>query len=263
MKTIRKFYNENKTIAILTFVGIIIILSYHLTIDIPEWTPVIGKWYKLFNDLSIGIVINFIFFLFQIYIPGIKKEKAAFTMIKINLKRICRYMEGLILVTQHYFPELKCGKLQIPEQKVYYKLVPITSVDGHGWARKFDFYVDISPIKKNIEVNLEQITSNLCFNQNDKELIEIISNLQVNNFLKDIEAAQNSRYDATSIYGNISESFSGFCAIFDKLKKFNLEYIENKLVVLNDTEKKIFFDAVSSLPTAVLNVGFQTLKCEV
>ena len=252
---IKKFYRENKSISILTIVGVVIIISYYLSMDIPELRFGIDKWYKLLCDLSIGVLINFVFFLFQIYLPGIQREKKAFLMIKSHLEILCRNMQELILVVRHYFPELKSGKIQIIEPKAYYKLIPITSSDGRGWAREFDFYIAMSEIKESIDVRVERITNNVCFSQNDKELIDIISKLQSNSFLKDIEVAQNCRYYSYAEFSDIPKSFSDFCFIFEKLKEFELEFGEKQLIVLNDAERSTFINRMKSSSLQSIDIG--------
>jgi hypothetical protein len=255
LKFIRKFYYDNKLISILTIVGIIIIISYYLSIDIPELIAGIDKWYKLLCDLGVGVLINFIFFLFQIYLPGVQRERKAFLMIKWHMGILCRDMQELILVTRHYFPKIKSGKLQITEQKTYYKLILCKSTDGHGWAREFDFFTSMSKIKKSIDARVEVMTNNVCFSQNGIELIDIISELQSNNFLRDIEVAQNSKYNSNITFSEIPKSFSDFCSIFDKLKEFELEFEEKQLIVLDDTEKVILINSMKSLPLQSDTIG--------
>lgn len=255
LKFFGKFYRDNKLISILTLVAIIIIFSYYLTIDLPELKVGVDKWYKLLCDLSVGVLINFMFFSFQIYLPGIQIEKKAFLMIKSQLEIVCNNMQELILVIRHYFSVLESGKLQILEQKAYYKLIPIASSDGRGWGREFDFYTSLSTIKKGIDAKIEQITSNVCFSQNEKELIEIISKLQANSFLKDIEVAQNCKFNPTFTFGDISKSFSDFCFILERLKEFELDFQEKKLVVLSDTEKSMVSDRIKSSPEQAISIG--------
>lgn len=238
----------------LTIIAIIIIFSYYLFIDFPELIAGIDKWYKLLCDLSLGVLINFVFFLFLIYLPGIQEEKKAFLMIKPRLEIVLRDMQELILVMRHYFPEIESAKLQVLEQRIYYKLVPITSVDGLGWAREFDFYTSITNIKRSINCQIKRIASNIYFSQGNKELIESISNFQVNDFLKHIEIAQNCKYNSTFTFSDIPKSFSDFCYIFERLKELGVECQEKRLVILNDVEKQKFLDCLNSIPEQDFNI---------
>ena len=67
---VHTFIERNKTLSWMFIIATIIILSYYLTYDMPEIIPGIEKWYNLLTNLCIGVVINFFFFLFQVYIPG-------------------------------------------------------------------------------------------------------------------------------------------------------------------------------------------------
>lgn len=73
--SVKKFIKNNRVLSAMTFAAAIITISYTLTSDLLELIPGIVKWYKLSNDLSIGILMNFIFYLFQIYIPQQEAEK--------------------------------------------------------------------------------------------------------------------------------------------------------------------------------------------
>ena len=46
-------WKENKTLCIITFISIIIVLSYNLTLNMPELIPGIGIWFTLLYDLCI------------------------------------------------------------------------------------------------------------------------------------------------------------------------------------------------------------------
>lgn len=63
-----------------------IIFSYNISHNLPELITGINVWYKLLNDLSIGIIINFLFYIFQIYIPACPKRKKAYKIASPNLE---------------------------------------------------------------------------------------------------------------------------------------------------------------------------------
>ena len=56
---IKSFAKRNRVLFILLIVAVSITLSYYISYDIPELISGIEKWYKLFSDLSIGVIINF------------------------------------------------------------------------------------------------------------------------------------------------------------------------------------------------------------
>ncbi|WP_294405311.1 hypothetical protein [uncultured Clostridium sp.] len=73
MKKIIKFYKSNKIISNFFFVAFICTISYILTLDKPEIKPGIEKWYNLLFQLSVGYIINFFFYVTQVYLPEEKR----------------------------------------------------------------------------------------------------------------------------------------------------------------------------------------------
>ena len=92
-------------------VAVSITLSYYISYDIPELISGIEKWYKLFSDLSIGVIINFIFYVFQVYIPRREEEKATLRIIDPDLTKICQVIQEILLVAQTYLPGFEKGKI--------------------------------------------------------------------------------------------------------------------------------------------------------
>lgn len=92
-----------ETESFLLIVAVSITLSYYISYDIPELISGIEKWYKLFSDLSIGVIINFIFYVFQVYIPRREEEKATLRIIDPDLTKICQGIQEILLVAQTYY----------------------------------------------------------------------------------------------------------------------------------------------------------------
>ena len=69
------FVKENKLISVIFGVSVVVILLYVLSIDIPEILPHASDWFDILFQLSIGFVINFMFYVTQVYIPRIKNNK--------------------------------------------------------------------------------------------------------------------------------------------------------------------------------------------
>ena len=86
---IKPLAKRNRVLFISLIVAVSITLSYYISYDIPELISGIEKWYKLFSDLSIGVIINFIFYVFQVYIPR-REEKATLRIIDPDLTKICQ-----------------------------------------------------------------------------------------------------------------------------------------------------------------------------
>ena len=84
----KRFVKENLRISVISCLCLIELILYLLSIDIPEWFHNASDWFNILTQLSIGFLINFAFFITQVYIPRIEKEKACFKGILIGLNRI-------------------------------------------------------------------------------------------------------------------------------------------------------------------------------
>lgn len=65
----KNLFKGNKILCILTFISIAIVLSYALTFNFLEKETTITTCYNILYNLALGVLINFIFFIFQLYIP--------------------------------------------------------------------------------------------------------------------------------------------------------------------------------------------------
>jgi hypothetical protein len=94
MGEISRFIKKNRLIFLFFFVSIIVIVSYLLTINSPELFVGAEHWYNLLFQLSIGYVINFIFYITQVYIPNNKRDLIAQKCISVRLDRIIQFMRS-------------------------------------------------------------------------------------------------------------------------------------------------------------------------
>lgn len=100
---IKSFAKRNRVLFILLIVAVSITLSYYISYDIPELISGIEKWYKLFSDLSIGVIINFIFYVSEYkvqYIRPLTLAEIAFFEARMSLAKQAKggiphiYMKG-------------------------------------------------------------------------------------------------------------------------------------------------------------------------
>ena len=66
-----------------------------MTIDIPEWFPHAEDWFNLLFQLSIGFVINFMFYVTQVYIPRMHQMKQTNDCIYERIEKIERNMKEI------------------------------------------------------------------------------------------------------------------------------------------------------------------------
>ncbi|TEB12297.1 hypothetical protein Psfp_03778 [Pelotomaculum sp. FP] len=96
MKAISKFIKRNTLIFAFFIVSVIIITSYIFTTNLPELFAGAEHWYNLLFQLSIGYIINFMFYITQIYIPNSKRDLTVRQCISARLNGIIRDMRSSI-----------------------------------------------------------------------------------------------------------------------------------------------------------------------
>lgn len=97
MKQIQTFIKRNTWITLFFAVSVVIIVSYILTMDLPELFDGAEEWYNLFFQLSIGYIINFMFYITQVYIPNNKRDKKVKECISLRLSQLVRDMDASLL----------------------------------------------------------------------------------------------------------------------------------------------------------------------
>ena len=205
----------------------------------PEIIPGIEKWYKLFSDLSIGVIINFIFYVFQVYIPRCEEEQSTLLIIEPDLAKICNHMQEILFVMKTYLPGFDSGIVQVTENSVYY--LKMSAVDStEGWARHFDLYKDFKPLKKSIVETTDKLLSSLLIQGCDKEIIELLGQLQRNGFLRALEVAEKDKYDPQCQYDDLKKCYPAFRAIFEKLSTFVRGYKPQFISPLTQPEISFF-----------------------
>lgn len=111
------FVKENKLISVIFGVSVVVILLYVLSIDIPEILPHAGDWFDILFQLSIGFVINFMFYVTQVYIPRIKNIKQANDCIYKRIEKIESYMKEMFdHIAYIYVADYDSNKLITKEQ---------------------------------------------------------------------------------------------------------------------------------------------------
>lgn len=93
MRNIKKFIEKNKLIFIFFIISLFIIVTYILTMDLPELFNGAEKWYNLLFQVSIGYIINFMFYITQIYIPNCQRDATVKKCISVRLNHIISDMK--------------------------------------------------------------------------------------------------------------------------------------------------------------------------
>ena len=91
----KNFYYNNKIISILLIVSLTVMILHFISLGKQEWFRHAGDAFDVLNNIAIGYVVNFIFYVTQIYIPSIRKNRIIYACINERLKDIANTMMGL------------------------------------------------------------------------------------------------------------------------------------------------------------------------
>lgn len=122
-RNIFKFIKGNKIIFSIFLVAVVIIVSYILTMDLPELFDGAEEWYNLCFQLSIGYIINFVFYITQVYIPNIKKEAKINKCISARINHILGHMKSMFTqLATKYIPNYHGESLSAENLKLLLNL---------------------------------------------------------------------------------------------------------------------------------------------
>lgn len=92
MRKIFIFIEKNKLITYFFIISLSIIVSYIWTMEQPELFDGAEKIYNLFFQLAIGYIINFMFYITQVYIPNERKDLAVKRCIAKRIEKLINDM---------------------------------------------------------------------------------------------------------------------------------------------------------------------------
>ncbi len=89
------FIKENFLISVICLISVLIILLYIFSMDISESFPHAADCFNTLFQLSIGFVINFMFYVTQFYIPRLKQVKPINDSVYIRILQIGSSMKSI------------------------------------------------------------------------------------------------------------------------------------------------------------------------
>lgn len=95
-RNVERFIRENKTLTCCLILALIEIFIYFATWDEPELFNNAGIVLEIINSIAIGFVVNFIFYVTQVYIPSLKRNKIIYACISDRINDISTRMKELL-----------------------------------------------------------------------------------------------------------------------------------------------------------------------
>ncbi|SFQ09776.1 hypothetical protein SAMN02910358_00744 [Lachnospiraceae bacterium XBB1006] len=93
----KKFVKKNGILFVLFCMSVVVCILYIISMDKVELFPHAGDWFNLLFQFAIGFIINFIFFITQIYIPQYKQNKEIYRCVSDRIRTITRLMEEIFI----------------------------------------------------------------------------------------------------------------------------------------------------------------------
>ena len=188
---------------------------------------------NVLSQISVGYIINFLFFLTQIYLPRKQKYEEAFNNNKLDLLNIKKSIANIISIVTSLV-KIEGGFISYKNGEIYVKE-----------ADTFSFLEIESEINSNIKIIedcIRNLNKNVLFLQCNEYIITMISKLQSNQFIDNIQFSINARKEELYIcvpeiinnFEQFKEILHDFCFIFNENEEL-IEYRE-----LNE-EEKIFY----------------------
>lgn len=108
---IKRFIKGNRIITVVFVFAIFVVFAYMFSLDAKEWFKHAGDWFGVLFQLAIGYIINFMFYVTQVFIPNHKRNEMVEKCIRNRIEQIIKDMRDLIdKLSQIYLPDHKVGE---------------------------------------------------------------------------------------------------------------------------------------------------------
>ena len=103
------FVKQHKWLSAFFVISFFIVTSYIVTNDLPEMFPGADMWYNLASQIGIGYIINFIFYIMQVWMPEKKKYEFAKNIVRNKSSYVLKEMERSLdmIIDIHRIKEIK------------------------------------------------------------------------------------------------------------------------------------------------------------
>ena len=249
---IGRFIKRNKTLSWMFAIATIIILSYYITYDMPELIPGIEKWYNLLTNLCIGVVINFLFYLFQVYIPNLKDEEKSLLQIKDRMKHLGNNLQELILILDSYVDGWNQNMIIVKDKKVFFKKADSVD-DEFGWGRQFDFNKDLPHLTKSIIEAAGKISSSVPAAKCNEDVLNVLYDIQSNDLYWKLTQATINTFTANAVFNGAKEDFLRLKNARDRLSSIVGKLTPNVIAPMNKDDIDLFNSKMRDVPEENIN----------
>ena len=115
---LRSFVKNNKLITICCMFSVLIIILYIGSLGKKEIFSHVGDWFSVIFQLAIGFIINFIFYVSQVYVPQIRQRKQAYRCIYKRISKVKTHMNTIFVQLGEKYVESYDNKNPLTEQQL-------------------------------------------------------------------------------------------------------------------------------------------------
>lgn len=216
----RKFAKIHKKLFGIGCVSFIIVISYAVTYNMPDYFGIEG-WYSLANNLSISYLAALAFYVLQVYFPQLDKSRRASIALKPLFIDLVKFLEISIECCRKYVEIGEDGKINIKwsdptEKKISFVVGDATDSKITGRFPIIKTNKELREIKQVYEYKMSTIKNRIDFKDCDDDILSVLSDLESSDF-----------------YNNTIPELILFEASFRKMKDFDervlaLETLKNK-----------------------------------
>ena len=240
MKNVKKFCIRNKGITFISIVSFLVVISYIITSDCPEIFTGADRWYKLASDFGLGFIISAIFYIFQVFIPGLADEKKAAKLIENDISKLLTYLDEHIWLIDNLI-SFEVDTVKIKNDAVFYKYSNYATY----FNMQNDLQIDLQVIKK----RCDKITTNYYFNKSDIDFIDCFLKIPGSQYITCLKILIDAYGDEVRI-PEFKKEFFNFKNNFNELKKYN-NFNKRNFIILNTDEINFVTGIMSSYPDGI------------
>lgn len=208
----KRFLKKNIKISILCFVSLVIVISYAITYNMPDYFNIEG-WYSLLNNISISYIAAFIFYIFQVYIPESNKSRRAYKNLKPLFLDLIKFIDINIACWREYINFDENGRISIDwwdkELKVIYFVVMIDNQESHELAEKRTAS-ELKNMDNMYKSKIKEIKEKVDLKECDDDLLDAFSKLEfeTTKFFKHVHLAvliEHSFIDFSTLQNSVDD----------------------------------------------------------
>lgn len=186
LKETKIFTQKHKFLSLFGGIAIVIVLSYAITYNMPDYLGIEG-WYSLANNISISYIAALIFFVLQVYKPKLDNSKKASVTLKPVFLELIKFIEVTIECCRQYIKIGDNGEISISwsnsdEKSIYFAVGNSTEERITGRPPKRKTEKELFQINQLYKEKMNTIKNRIDFNYCDEEIITLLSELESTEF---------------------------------------------------------------------------------